>query len=134
MDQIIQRILNIIFNKKKKKEKIITWTNEHRRNEQNKNGLLVAEEQRVDQQGTWIACELVETILRKGVFYHRRSCHLRMDKLNSWSRRILFTGKIPEGSLLPCSISGSKLMQEFALKMRWTRQEWQFRYKSTSRW
>lgn len=86
--------------------------NEHRRNEQNKSGLLVAEEQRVDQQG---ACELIETILRKGVVYHRRT-----DKLNSRPRRMLFTGKIPEGSLLLCSISGSKIMQEFALKMRWT--------------
>lgn len=109
--------------------------NEHRRNEQNKSGLLVAEERRVGQQGTWIACELIETMLRgEGEVYHRRSCHLRMDKLNSWPRRILFTGKIRERSLLPCSISGSKIMQEFALKMRWTRQEWQFRYKSISRW
>lgn len=38
--------------------------NEHRRNEQNKSGLLVAEERRVGQQGTWIACELIETMLR----------------------------------------------------------------------
>lgn len=57
--------------------------NEHRRNEQNKSGLLVAEERRVGQQGTWIACELIETMLRGEGVYHRRSCHLRMDKLNS---------------------------------------------------